>query len=166
VTPRPGRSGLLVFVKVRHDVHAGSDVVLTEWQDLVYRELGGGAAAPSPAPGDETARKALVPGDVLLFRYSALTLNSHRIHYDRRYCVQEEGYPGLVVHGPLLATLMARLAWDEGGRACPARLRFRARRPVFDGTPIEVCSRRAAGESATWIRTAGGELAMEGTVTW
>lgn len=166
VTPKQGRAGTLVFVRVRHEVHAGADLALTEWHDIVYRDLGGGGGAAAAAPRDETARRAIVPTGVLLFRYSALTFNSHRIHYDRRYCVEEEGYPGLVVHGPLMATLMAQVAWDERGHACPAGFRFRALAPVFDGTEIEACARRTPAESVTWIRARGGALAMEGAMTW
>ncbi|OGA02390.1 MAG: acyl-CoA dehydrogenase, partial [Betaproteobacteria bacterium RIFCSPLOWO2_02_FULL_62_17] len=114
VSEKTGRTGALVFVKVRHEIHANgaASPSLIEHHDIVYREAARPgdpvpppAVNPSPAPASAAWENKWVPDDVLLFRYSALTFNGHRIHYDRRYVTEVEGYPGLIVHGPLIATL-------------------------------------------------------------
>jgi 3-methylfumaryl-CoA hydratase len=165
---KEGKSGTLVFVGVQHEIEAGGELALTEWHDIVYRDLPAPGAAPvtgESARSDETRATTLVPDDVLLFRYSALTFNSHRIHYDRRYCVEEEGYPGLVVHGPLMATLLATQAWDEAGQRTPRSFDFRARSPVFDGTPMAICTKSQAKQAETWVRAAG-RVALDGAMQW
>ena len=121
-----------------------------------------GAAEPAyePAPESVTAQR-VVPDDTLLFRYSALTFNGHRIHYDRRYVTQVEGYPGLVVHGPLMATLLAGLAQRQFADRVPAAFSFRAMKPVFDLHPFEVCGRPDGPDAAElWIRDHAGHKAM------
>ena len=114
VSEKTGRTGPLVFVKVRHEIRrAGeAEIALTEFHDIVYREApkpDDVAPPPKAAPASSTWEKQWVPDDVLLFRYSALTFNGHRIHYDRKYVTEVEGYPGLVVHGPMIATLLLDL---------------------------------------------------------
>ena len=108
----------------------------------------------------------LVPNEVLLFRYSALTFNSHRIHYDRRYCLEVEGYPGLVVHGPLMATVMATLAWLQADRRAPRAFAFRALAPVFDAETITVRSAREGAAAKTEVKKADGTVAQSGEMTW
>jgi 3-methylfumaryl-CoA hydratase len=103
---------------------------------------------------------------VLLFRYSALTFNGHRIHYDRRYVTTVEGYPGLVVHGPLQATLLLDLVRRELPAATVARFEFRALRPLFDTAPFAVCGRLQGGDASLWVQDADGMLAMEATATF
>jgi 3-methylfumaryl-CoA hydratase len=99
---------------------------------------------------------------VLLFRYSALTFNGHRIHYDRRYVTEVEGYPGLIVHGPLIATLLVDLLRREHPEASLARFEFRALRPVFDGAQLRVHGRPQADKRfSLWAEDAGGRLAMQ-----
>lgn len=142
VEEKRGRSGQLVFVTVRHVVSGPAGAAIEEEQDLVYRDVtttdsAAAPAAPQPAPTGRW-RRQIVPDDVLLFRYSALTFNGHRIHYDRRYATAEEGYPGLVVHGPLLATLLIDLLRRELPRAMVERFQFKAVRPAFDVSPITV----------------------------
>jgi 3-methylfumaryl-CoA hydratase len=166
VTHREGRTGPLVFVLVRHEV-AGEDggPALVEEHDIVYREApapGEAAPAPRPAPAQATWRRDIVPDDVLLFRYSALTFNGHRIHYDRRYVTEVEGYPGLIVHGPLIATLLVDLL-RRHVEAPLARFAFRAVRPLFDTAPFAVCGAPAAegGTASVWAQDAEGLLAME-----
>ncbi|HEY2561570.1 MAG TPA: MaoC family dehydratase N-terminal domain-containing protein, partial [Caldimonas sp.] len=106
IATKDARSGPLVFVTVHHEISTPHGVALREEHDIVYRGLpapGAAPATPAEAPRDETFARTIVPDDVLLFRYSALTFNGHRIHYDRRYVTEVEGYPGLIVHGPLIA---------------------------------------------------------------
>ena len=168
VTAKRGASGELVFVLVRHEYSTAAGPALTEEHDIVYRGLSpAGAASPAEdAPSDAPWRRRIVPDDVLLFRYSALTFNSHRIHYDRRYVTEVEGYPGLVVHGPLLATLLVDLLRRNGVGETLRRFEFRARRPLFDTAPFDICGRPADdGTVALWAQGAGGELAMQATAT-
>ena len=176
VDMKDGRSGTLVFVKVLHEWSSGAAPLMREGQDIVYREAPPAArarpSAPAEAPvwreplGANPARCALVPNDVLLFRYSALTFNSHRIHYDRRYCLEVEGYPGLVVHGPLMATVMATLAWLQAGRRMPRSYSFRALAPVFDGEAISISCARQGANAKTDVRKADGTVAQAGEMTW
>jgi 3-methylfumaryl-CoA hydratase len=166
VNEKSGRSGKLVFVKVKHEVCAngGAEPALTEFHDIVYREAakpGDATAPPQPAPAAKWERK-WVPDDVLLFRYSALTFNGHRIHYDRRYVTEVEGYPGLVVHGPLIATLLLDLLRRERPQARVRNFAFRALSPLFDTHRFAVCG-RPDGERgfALWARDHEGTLAMQ-----
>jgi 3-methylfumaryl-CoA hydratase len=169
VVPKSGRSGALVFVVVRHEVANAAGTALTEEHDIVYREPAapgmeaGGAAANTP-PAAAEWRRRIVPDDVLLFRYSALTFNSHRIHYDRRYVTGVEGYPGLVVHGPLLATLLVDLLRRQRPEATLKRFEFRALAPLFDIAPFDVCGRpEDDGRVSLWAQGADGALAMRAT---
>ncbi len=165
VDHKRGRSGDLVFVLVRHETRNGEGVAITEEQDIVYREPPApneSASVPPSAPSGAVWRRTIHADDVLLFRYSALTFNGHRIHYDRRYTTEVEGYPGLVVHGPLIATLLADLLRRSLPDATVARLRFRAVSPLFDTAPFEVCGKPAAdGSVSMWAQNSGGSLAME-----
>jgi 3-methylfumaryl-CoA hydratase len=162
VDAKHGRSGPLVFVTVRHEITGAQGLALTEEHDIVYREApqpGAPAAAPQPAPADAHFAREIVPDDVLLFRYSALTFNGHRIHYDRRWCQQAEGYPGLVVHGPLIATLLLDLLRRERPAARVRRFRFTAVRPTFDTHPFRVAG-RDDGAVALWAQDHDGHLTM------
>lgn len=165
VTAKTGRSGSLVFVRVGHAVSGEAGVVIREEHDIVYRDLPSpGLAAPAPqiAAFDADYSQVIVPDDVLLFRYSALTFNGHRIHYDRRYVTTEEGYPGLIVHGPLIATLLMELYRRHDGRRL-ATFSFRAVSPTFDVAPFTVCGRRSDGGVSLWAQGTGGDLRMEAT---
>jgi 3-methylfumaryl-CoA hydratase len=160
-----GRSGPLVFVKVRHEILDGQGIALTEEHDIVYRGGPSAGAAPAPAPAaaptNEEFSRTIMPDAALLFRYSALTFNSHRIHYDRPHATGAEGYPGLVVHGPLIATLLVDLLC----RALPdVRLRafsYRAVRPLFDTHPFTACGRHERDHVALWARDHESALAMQ-----
>ena len=174
VSAKSGRSGNLVFVLVRHEVFGPNGLAITEEHDIVYRSApspgdrdppgpGAAPAVPQRAPLDETWRRDIVADDVLLFRYSALTFNGHRIHYDRRYVTTEEFYPGLIVHGPLLATLLLDLFRREDSRAVKS-FYFRALSPVFDTTPFSVCGTPDSDGANLWVRRQDGALAMEATV--
>ncbi len=168
VNVKHGRSGALVFVTVRHEIGAAGDagdVAVTEEHDIVYREAprpGAPTPAPQPAPADAPWTRDVVPDPVLLFRYSALTFNGHRIHYDRSYVTQVEGYPGLVVHGPLIATLLLDLVRRERPAAVVRRYAFKAVRPIFDIHRFAVCGRpEAEGRVALWARDHAGFIAMQ-----
>ncbi len=145
VTHKSGRTGDLLFVLVRHEVHNTQGLCLTEEHDIVYRPAAlPGETAPPPvaAPTMADWQREVVPDDVLLFRYSALTFNGHRIHYDRQYVTHVEGYPGLVVHGPLIATLLVDLVRRHSDRPLLA-FEFKALRPTFecaDGRALKVAA--------------------------
>ena len=163
VTAKSGRAGELVFVLVRHEISGPDGLAVSEEHDIVYRSApaGGDAPlAPRAVPEGAVWRRDILPDDVLLFRYSALTFNGHRIHYDRRYVTGEEGYPGLIVHGPLIATLLVDLVRRNSGRAI-ASFRFRAVSPLFDIAPFAVCGRPEGDAVALWAQGAAGQLAME-----
>lgn len=170
VKEKSGASGRLVFVTVKHDVSAEGTLVISEEQDLVYREAAiPGASTPPPAPPPAVeschAERVLAADPVLLFRFSALTFNAHRIHYDRDYARLEEGYAGLVVHGPLLATLLMHHWLEHNGGRRPAHFNFRAQRPLIDGAPFALClAARADGESKLWTRDAQGHVTMRAEI--
>ena len=169
VTLKEGRTGTLVFVRVAHRYRDADGPLLSEWHDIVYREApapGSQPPPPKPAPEHTSWNWPLNPDPVLLFRYSALTFNGHRIHYDRSYCTDVEGYPGLVFHGPLQATLLMELLRREQPDSTVADFKFRALRPVFDTAPLTVCGNPAGdGTVRLWIRDAEGALAMDATAT-
>jgi 3-methylfumaryl-CoA hydratase len=170
VSGKEGRSGPLVFVRVRHEVSDKDGICLSDEHDIVYRENprpGDPVPAAQPAPADPEWARTVHPDDVLLFRYSALTFNGHRIHYDRRYVTEVEGYPGLVVHGPLIATLLLDLLRRSIPGAKVSRFAFRAVKPLFDIAPFQVCGRRIGdGKSIRlWAQDADGALAMDATAT-
>jgi 3-methylfumaryl-CoA hydratase len=170
VTHKSGRSGELVFVKVGHEVHNQLGLSIIEEHDIVYRDAPQtGAAAPAsvPAPSDPSWVREIAPDDVLLFRYSALTFNGHRIHYDRRYVTQVEGYPGLVVHGPLIATLLLDLLRRQMPEAQVRRFEFRAIAPTFDTAPFQVCGKLLEDGKTVelWAQSLSGVLAMQATAT-
>jgi 3-methylfumaryl-CoA hydratase len=168
VSVKDGRSGRLVFVCVRHEIADARGVALTEEHDIVYRDsppatpAGTPAVVPQPAPAGESYSRAIAPDPVLLFRYSALTFNGHRIHYDRSYVTGVEGYPGLIVHGPLIATLLVDLLRRQAPGARLRRFQFKAVRPIFDIHRFDVCGRQEdARRHALWARDHEGALAME-----
>jgi 3-methylfumaryl-CoA hydratase len=172
ITPKSGNSGQLVFINIRHTyLNAADEVAIEEEQNIVYREApkpGDTPPHPRPAPEQAPWRRDLEPDPVLLFRYSALTFNSHRIHYDRAYCLQEEGYPGLVVHGPLIATLMVDLCRRSRPDSEIAEFSFRALAPLFDthammlgGAPAD-----AGSSAAVWAADEKGGLASQGDVVF
>lgn len=167
ISAKSGRSGDLVFVTVQHEIAVGQEVALTEEHDIVYREAAKPGAVPPPpqaAPTDAAFERTIVPDPVLLFRYSALTFNGHRIHYDRSYVTGVEGYPGLIVHGPLIATLLLDLLRRNLPAAKVRSFSFRAVRPLFDIAPFAVCGRpEADGRVALWACDDSGTLAMEGS---
>jgi len=160
-----GRSGDLVFVTVSHQISDPAGIVLIEEQDIVYRD-NPSPDSPAPtaamAPTDEAFCRDVAPDPVLLFRYSALTFNGHRIHYDRWYATEVEGYPGLVVHGPLIATLLVDLLRHELPEVKLRTFTFRAVSPLFDIHPFTLCGKLDAdGRMILWARNHEGKLAMQ-----
>ncbi|MFM2119525.1 MAG: hypothetical protein RL722_993 [Pseudomonadota bacterium] len=165
---KSGRSGTLVFVTVRHEITNALGLAVTEEHDIVYRDAPSpGAPVPPPtlAPTGAEFEREIVPDAVLLFRYSALTFNGHRIHYDRSYVTEVEGYPGLIVHGPLIATLLLDLLHRQFPTAVVKRFDFKALRPVFDIHRFHVCGRQdgPAGRVQLWSRDHEGYLTMQAT---
>jgi 3-methylfumaryl-CoA hydratase len=164
VTVKEGRSGALVFVCVRHEFSNAQGLALAEEHDIVYRDApqpGAPAPEPTAAPRDEQFSREIVPDPVLLFRYSALTFNGHRIHYDRSYVTGVEGYPGLIVHGPLIATLLMDLLRRQLPAAKVKRFSFKAVRPTFDIHPFTVCGRVEGKTVTLWGRDHEGWLTMQ-----
>ena len=170
IEPKTGSTGAMVFVTVKHTLSGANGTALVEEHDIVYREAarpGETAREPKPAPTDAAVSKTVAPDPVLLFRFSALTFNGHRIHYDQPYVTGTEGYPGLIVHGPLLGLLQIELARRSNPGKTPASFEFRALSPLFAGTPFTVAARREAdGAITTWIANAKGGLAQQGKATF
>lgn len=168
VTRKAGRTGDLLFVLVKHEVHNAKGLALTEEHDIVYRAAAQpGDPAPAPIAAEKGAawQREIVPDDVLLFRYSALTFNGHRIHYDRRYVTQVESYPGLMVHGPLIATLLVDLVRRHAPGAFIKRFNFKAVRPTFDLHPFRL-NGQLSGDGKTvrlWAEDHEGWLTMQAT---
>jgi len=165
IKEKSGRSGPLVFVVVRHEISNSAGLAIAEEHDIVYRDHSRepSRAAPfQPAPADAAWERTIQTHDVLLFRYSALTFNAHRIHYDRRYATEIEGYPGLVVHGPLIATLLMDLLrrHQTKPQVNVTRFSFRAVSPLFDTAPFVVCGKPEGKTIQLWAKDAAGNLAM------
>lgn len=163
IESKDGRSGRLVFVKVQHDISDGQGVAIREEQNIVYR---GEPAADAPAasvkqaPTDEQFSRQVVPDPVMLMRYSALTFNGHRIHYDRPYSIEQEGYPGLVVHGPFIATLLLDHLKQSLPNAEVQSFEFKAVSPLFDTAPFTVAGKVEGRVATLWARGPQGQLAM------
>ncbi len=165
VSAKQGKTGTLVFVKVLHEIEGESGLAISEEQDIVYREAAGGAPAEPPAaPGDAQWSDGIEPGPVLLFRYSALTFNSHRIHYDEPYATGVEGYPGLLVHGPLSATLLAEALAKRTTRALKS-FSFRGVSPLAGGARVTFNGRIEGDRALLWAANADGRLAMTAEAT-
>lgn len=164
VDAKSGRSGPLVFVTVQHEIANAQGVAVSEEHDIVYREAAAPGAAPpppQPAPEDASFSRSWLADAVMLFRYSALTFNGHRIHYDRSYVTEVEGYPGLIVHGPLIATLLVDLLRSERPRARLTQFSFTALRPTFDIHRFSVHGRDDGSSTfALWGRDHEGFLTM------
>jgi 3-methylfumaryl-CoA hydratase len=172
VTHKAGRTGDLIFVLVKHHISNQHGLALIEEHDIVYRDAAGPddkPVAPTPAPTDATWTKVITPDDVLLFRYSALTFNGHRIHYDRKYVTEVEGYPGLIVHGPLIATLLVDLVRQSIPGCTLKSFEFRAIRPTFDINPFSVSAKPdlekdPSGKTiSVWAQDHEGWLTMQAT---
>lgn len=169
VTEKQGKSGSLVFVTVRYQISQQNRICLEEQQDIVYREPGAPVAAPHcatwPSPPEGAWTEIVTPDPMLLFRFSALTFNAHRIHYDRPYATGEEGYPGLVVHGPLTAIQLMELVRHHAARPV-ASFSFRGQAPLFDLAPYRLVGLPASsGTIALEAQGPDGRIAMKATAT-
>ncbi|MEO0329084.1 MAG: MaoC family dehydratase N-terminal domain-containing protein [Pseudomonadota bacterium] len=170
IVEKDGRSGRLFIVTIEHVVSCGKMVCVRENQNLVYRDDPvPGVPKPSPPepPGNPDDTKELCPDSVMMFRYSALTFNGHRIHYDVDYAREVEGYPGLVFHAPLTATMLCRFAQDARPELPVRKFSYRATSPLYCGDKISLCA-KDNGQSGTivWATTPGGHQAMIGEVSF
>ncbi|MBV8923387.1 FAS1-like dehydratase domain-containing protein [Bradyrhizobium sp.] len=169
VSLKSGSTGQLCFVSVAHEVTTPRGTAIRERQDIVYREMGGAqGAAPAKAASPPTAqhRETHVSDPVLLFRYSALTFNGHRIHYDRDYVTRVEGYPGLIFHGPLQAAFIIELAAKLHGGTPPTKFVYRGVQPLFEGGEFSVNANDNGASMELWTANAEGQPTMKGTATW
>ena len=169
ITEKAGRAGPMVFVTVHHSVATERGPAVEEEQDLVFVAMPDAYAPPPPEPvPDHLAWSEPAPVDeVLLFRFSALTFNAHRIHYDLPYAKGVERYPGLVVHGPLQAVLLLDAARRHAPERQPAGFRFRAVRPLFHFDDVQVSGRpEADGATEVFTSNGDGHVGMRATVQW
>lgn len=167
VVLKQGKSGSLCFVTIDHEIFCDGRAALTERQDIVYREAPGQNVA---SPAAEQAPNGsyfcqIKPTTPLLFRYSAMTFNGHRIHYDTPYATNVEGYPGLMVHGPMQATLLCQMAADQRGSA-PKNFEFRSLSPLFDNADFTINACDQADGMKLWTARLGGPVAMEAYAHW
>ena len=172
VALKNGRSGTLCFITVRHQF-SGTDGGQRFWEehDIVYRQdPDQNAPPPSPPPAPDNAQhtRTISPSAVMLFRYSALTFNGHRIHYDRDYCRNVEGYPGLIFHGPFTATLLADFAVAVMPELRLKTFAFRAVSPLFDDAPFAIRAKPGEHDNTieVWAETPQGALAMSAQATF
>ena len=168
IQEKDGRSGKLVVLKLRHLISNASGPCVDEQQDLIYCEIpksDQSARQQTTLPDDVQWKEIFVPNSVVLFRYSALTFNNHRIHYDYPYVTQVEGYRGLVVHGPLTALLLLEAAKRHATRA-PISYEYRAIGSLFNDEPITLAGRIKETETEVWAIGPTGAVAMQGRVGW
>ena len=169
VTMKTGSTGTLCFVSVDHTISSPRGVAIRERQDIVYRDVSPTSSAPAkpaPPPPPAQRRESHMADPVLLFRYSALTFNGHRIHYDRDYVTKVEGYPGLIVHGPLQAALLIELAAKLHGGKAPATFVYRGLQPLFDGSEFSVNANDTGAGMELWTANSHHQPTMKGTATW
>ncbi len=170
VTMKTGSTGVLCFVSVEHLVTTSRGTAVRERQDIVYRDMSTAPAAASakPAPPTPVAkhRESHMADPVLLFRYSALTFNGHRIHYDRDYVTKVEGYPGLIFHGPLQAAFIVEFAAKLHGGKPPKKLSYRGLQPLFEGSEFSINANDTAAGMELWTANSKGQPTMKGTATW
>ncbi|OZG72802.1 acyl-CoA dehydrogenase [Hahella sp. CCB-MM4] len=165
VIEKEGKTGSLAFVTVEHDITSENGGHWVEEHDIVYREAPDAAWTPpsSPVPDQSPAdwSETITPDPVLLFRYSALTFNGHRIHYDREYCQQQEGYPGLIFHGPLTATLLMESLRKHHPDLRVSQFRFRALNPLFDHLTFTIHGKLEGQRILLWAKDFYGQRAMD-----
>jgi 3-methylfumaryl-CoA hydratase len=169
VTMKTGSTGVLCFVSVEHTVTTTRGTAIRERQDIVYRDVStvqpAAPAKPAPPPPSAQHRESHMADPVLLFRYSALTFNGHRIHYDRDYVTKVEGYPGLVFHGPMQAAFLVEFAANLRGTA-PKKFSYRGVQPLFEGSEFSVNANDSDAGLELWTANSTGQPTMKGTATW
>ena len=166
---KQGRSGTLCFVDVEHAILVGDELKLTEIHNIVYRDTkqsGDDKSRPPEAPGDAQWTREVKPDSTLLFRYSALTFNGHRIHYDLDFCRHQEGYPGLVFHGPLTATLLIEMLRQQNPGKSLVSCDYRAYSPLFDDASFTLNGKMDGTDAILWAANPQGRLAMKATVSF
>jgi 3-methylfumaryl-CoA hydratase len=168
VTMKTGSTGVLCFVSVDHLITTPRGIAIRERQDIVYRDVSAAPSAPVKpvAPPPAQHRESHMADSVLLFRYSALTFNGHRIHYDRGYVTRVEGYPGLIFHGPMQAALLVEFAAKLHGGAAPKKFSYRGVQPLFEGSDFSVNANAAGAGMELWTANSAGQPTMKGTATW
>ena len=170
VTLKTGSTGTLCFVSVEHVVTTSRGVAIRERQDIVYRDISSAPqAAPAKAPPPSPVakhRESHLADPVLLFRYSALTFNGHRIHYDRDYVTKVEGYPGLIFHGPLQASFIVEMAAKHHGGKAPKKIGYRGLQPLFEGSEFSINANETDKGMEVWTANSAGQPTMKGTATW
>lgn len=170
VSMKTGSTGVLCFVSVDHLVTTPRGTAIRERQDIVYRDISTAPATaptkPAPAPPVAKHRESHMADPVLLFRYSALTFNGHRIHYDRDYVTKVEGYPGLIFHGPMQAAFIVELAARLHGGTAPRKLDYRGLQPLFEGSEFSVNANDTPAGMELWMANSAGQPTMKGTATW
>ncbi|MEH2482725.1 3-methylfumaryl-CoA hydratase [Nitrobacteraceae bacterium AZCC 2146] len=169
VTLKTGSTGSLCFVAVEHLITTPRGLAIRERQDIVYRDMPTGVQPPAPAPATIPAaqhRETHFADPVLLFRYSALTFNGHRIHYDRDYVTKVEFYPGLVFHGPMQAALLVEFSAKLHGGKAPKTFSYRGVQPLFDGAEFSVNANKAETGLDVWTANAAGAATMKATAVW
>ncbi len=169
IAVKEGRSGTLCFVTVEHRVEVSGSLRIEETQSIVYRGVAPPPDASKPAVAEPAPRgthvRSVAVSPPLLFRYSALTFNGHRIHYDRPYATEVEHYPGLVLHGPLQATLLLKHATDLKGER-PSRFTFRGLSPLFAHDKVSLHASGEEGRMKLWSMRENGPLAMSAEAVW
>ena len=166
---KQGRSGILCFVDVEHAILVGDELKLTEIHNIVYRDTkqpGDNKAQPPQAPDDAQWTREVVPDSTLLFRYSALTFNGHRIHYDLDFCRHQEGYPGLVFHGPLTATLLIEMLRQQNPGRSLESCDYRAYSPLFDDASFTLNGKMDGTDAILWATNPQNSLAMKAILSF
>jgi 3-methylfumaryl-CoA hydratase len=166
VSAKQGSAGSLVFVRVRHEISNAGGLAVIDEQNIVYRErrpVGARERSSIPQVMEHDWMREIRPDALLLFRYSALTFNAHRIHYDQRYVREVEQYPRLVVHGPLIATLLLDLLRSQIPNAEVSKFTFRVIKPTYDGAILQLYGKCAGQAVQLWATHRNGDLAMQAT---
>jgi 3-methylfumaryl-CoA hydratase len=171
VTMKTGSTGVLCFVSVDHLITTSRGIAIHERQDIVYRDVPAGAQAPTSAkpaapPPSAQHRESHMADPVLLFRYSALTFNGHRIHYDRDYVTKVEGYPGLIFHGPMQAAFLVEFAARLHGGTAPKKFSYRGVQPLFEGSEFSINANETSDGMELWTANSAGQPTMKATATW
>jgi len=170
VTMKTGSTGVLCFVSVEHLITTSRGTAIRERQDIVYRDVApaqsSAPAKPAAPPPSAQHRESHMADPVLLFRYSALTFNGHRIHYDRDYVTKVEGYPGLVFHGPLQAAFIVEFAAKLHGGKPPKKFSYRGLQPLFEGSEFSINANDTGAGMDLWTANSAGQPTMKGNATW